>query len=136
MPSQILESVAKATEPFIPYLTSRKAGDSAPGFEAGGPMEKLVQSGGGSYDPAKYAVNPININMFDLAKQAGANWSESGKLPSVDKVFSKVPDIKVNPGESNVTRLSDAGAIRSVLPLPPDIQMTAAEKAKLVAAIA
>lgn len=136
MPTQILESVSKAIEPLMPYMTSRKAGESAPGFEGGGPLEQIFKRGGATYDPAQYAVRPSSINMMDIAKQAGANWSESGKTPSVSSVFKNVPDIKVNPGESAVKGVPDIGAIQSILPsLPPDVQATDDIRARIAAEV-
>ncbi|MFN8525106.1 MAG: hypothetical protein U0821_18575 [Chloroflexota bacterium] len=97
LPTQIMENISNAMQPFVPYMTNRQAGEFAPGFEPGGPMEKLVQASGATYDPSKYAVNPVKVDLFGLAKKAGADFSQSGKLPDPDKMFNvKVPSIDPN----------------------------------------
>lgn len=61
LPSEIARNKSAAYAPFMPYLTSAKRGDIPLGFEAGGPMSRLVEMGGGAYSPQTYAINPVSI---------------------------------------------------------------------------
>jgi hypothetical protein len=61
LPSEVARNKSAAYAPFLPYLTNAKEGDIPVGFQNGGPMSRLVEMGGGSYDQGQYAIHPTSI---------------------------------------------------------------------------
>lgn len=58
----------------LPYMTGLSEGSIPSGFESGGPMARLTQMAGGSYNPQNYAVHPRSINEI----QAGNTYTNPG----------------------------------------------------------
>jgi hypothetical protein len=128
LPSEIMKNVGDAIAPLVPHLTSYKKGDIPIGFEQGGPMEIAMRQGGASsYDPSKYAANPVQIDMFDLAKQAGADFKKTS-LPDPKTLFNTtVPNV---PDPSSFqSSMSNVGPASSYI--PQGLGMTPDEMSKL-----
>ena len=86
LPSQIMESVSNSIQPFLPYMTDLKSGQVRPGFEKGGSMDVMTRLGGnkpGSYDQDKFKVNTKKVDLYSLARKAGADFNV-GAAPSQD----------------------------------------------------
>lgn len=123
LPTQIMQNVSQALAPVIPYLTNSKRGDAPPGFEKGGPVSRMIERSGGKYDAKTYAYDPVKINMFQLAKKAGANFKESGKVPDPEKLFG---GINVPQTPSNLPSAAATTPLPTVSPLPGGTPQAAA----------
>lgn len=88
LPSQIMESVSRAIQPFSARVHGKD--EISPGFEKDGPYQQLVRAGGGTPtgDEGKYHDQPIDL--FKLAKKAGADFKHTS-IPDPGKVFGAVP---------------------------------------------
>lgn len=117
LPSEITRNMAAAMEPFLPYATSMKAGDIPVGFGANGPVQSLFQMAGASYNPTDYAVHPVPLDLKQLGKAGGANWSQSGKVPDPGSLFGSIQVPQVPPMVSNLVN-----SATTVGPLPSDAQ--------------
>lgn len=126
LPSEIMKNVSDSIAPLVPYLTSYKKGDIPIGFQEGGPMDVTMQQAGSNYNPQDYAVNPVGINMFDLAKQAGANFNTK-PLPDPGKLFGSVKVPNVPDPSTFHSATSDVGPLSSYIP-QGGLQMSAEEK--------
>lgn len=105
LPSEIMSNVSRAVEPLLPYMTSGKAGDIPLGFESGGSRDIIGRLGGNSptaHDPSKYALKPVEVDPFKLAKQAGADFSQT-KVPNPGSVFGGVNVPNVPSGGTSAT---------------------------------
>ena len=112
--SEILKNTGDAIAPFAPHLSSYKKGDIPLGFESGGPFEVAMRQGGAqSYDPSKYAANPVGVDLFGMAKGQGAQPVNT-PMPST----STIPDLNV-------------GEAPTATQLPPHLQMTPEETATM-----
>jgi hypothetical protein len=107
LPSEIMANVSRAVEPLLPYMTSDKDGDIPLGFEKGGSRDMLGRLGGNtaaSYDPSKYAVKTTQVNPFDLAKKAGADFSSGmSSIPDPSTIGAGVNIPSVPTGGSSAT---------------------------------
>lgn len=91
LPTDILKQVSDSIQPFLPYMTNRSMGESAPGFEKGGSMEQLVKMGGGKYDPSKYKATS-DFNLMDIAAQYGGGPpSTPPKQLDVQGIYDAIP---------------------------------------------
>lgn len=131
LPTEIMANVSRAVEPFIPYLTSAKAGDIPMGFERGGPMEALYGHFGGTYDPKTYAIKPVDFDLKGAAASVGADFSQSGKVPDPSKQFGIVPDIRVDPNRRSATE--GVGPAPAMLGAAPVVQMDDETRARIAA---
>lgn len=96
LPSEIMRNVGQAIAPMVPYLSAYKAGEIPVGFESGGPFETALRHGGAtSYDPSVYAAKPVGIDIFSMAKKAGADFN-TPKLSNPETYIPNV-DVNVNP---------------------------------------
>ena len=96
LPSQIMESVSRAIEPFSASIPAK--GYVPPGFEKGGPMQGLYEAGGGKgYKPPDEhkALKDSGVDLFKLAKKAGAQFGDT-KIPDPGKVFGSIPIPQTN----------------------------------------
>lgn len=95
LPSEITANIGQALAPFVPHLSSYKAGEIPLGFESGGPFETALRQGGAtSYDPSAYAAKPVGVDLFGIAKKFGATPPKGG-IPDPNKIIPKVPDIQM-----------------------------------------
>ncbi len=95
LPSQIMESVSRAIQPFSASLPGKNY--VAPGMEKGGPYDQLISAGGG--DPSTTQRNPFKdlkgVDLFKLAKKAGADFKNTS-IPDPGQVFGSVPIPQTN----------------------------------------
>lgn len=97
LPSDILKQVSDSISPFLPYMTNRSAGESAPGFEDGGVMSQIYKEAGLKYDPSKYKATS-DFNLADIAAQYGGGPPTAPiQAPDVNAIFSAIPDVDTNP---------------------------------------
>lgn len=98
LPSEIARNKSEAYAPFLPYLTDMKDGDIPMGFESGGPMQRLVEMGGGHYDPGTYAVHPVSIKDIqggNLPTRAAPSAPPSAGAASVPMPHGTTPSAEV-----------------------------------------
>ncbi len=137
LPSQIMESVSRAVEPFSASIPGK--GYVAPGMERGGPYEGLIAAGGG--DISTIQRNPFKdlkaVNIQKLAQKAGADFKHTS-IPDPGKIFGSVPIPQTNFGDyqSALAGFAPAqypgspaaappqGPVASVAPPAPDWQMS------------
>lgn len=91
LPSQIMESVSRAVEPFSASIPGKDF--VLPGWEKGGPIDSLSRAAG--IDPSTTVQrNPYKdlkqVDVYKLAKKAGADFSQT-KIPDPGKLFGDVP---------------------------------------------
>lgn len=99
LPSEITANIGQALSPFVPHLSSYKAGEIPLGFASGGPFETALRQGGAtSYDPSEYAAKPVSVDLFGIAKHFGA--SSPGKLPDPNKIIPSTGGISAGGGPS------------------------------------
>lgn len=147
LPSEIMRNVGQAVEPLLPYMTSMKAGDIPLGFETGGTRDMMGRLGGNapsSYDQSKYAFKPVEVDPFKLAKQAGADFSQT-KVPNPSAVFGgvNVPQVPTG-GQSATAGIGpigqytgqvagmQQGILGSASPMPPGVAPTDQERQQLM----
>lgn len=106
LPIEIFQARSQAVQPFIPYLTAMREGESFPGFEAGGPMEATYKMAGLDYDPKRFAARPQTVDINALYGDL-----RGAKVPDPSSIF---------PGELRLPGPSSALAgaqLPSVAPL-------------------
>jgi hypothetical protein len=149
LPSEIMANVGRAVEPLLPYMSPYKKGDIPMGFETGGSRDIIGRLGGnapGSYNPSTYAANPVQVDPFKLAKQAGADFSQTS-VPDPGKAFGGVnipAPISGGSATAGIGPISQyTGQIAqqqgtmgmSAAPMPPGVSMSPEEQQSVIQAL-
>jgi hypothetical protein len=127
LPAEILKMVSDSVSPFLPYMTNRSAGESAPGFEAGGLMSRMARDAGIKFNPEDYKAHS-NFDLMGTAAQYGGGPGQARSTPSADDIFRGAGDVpEVSPqGVRGMSASSGAlprpqfGAAGDVGPMLPE----------------